>query len=344
MLTATRGLDPGLESAAALCHHHLVTIAQLDPETQALNASSWDVLEGDAWDLAPQLPPASIDAIVTSPPYWGLRSYGLQHDPSVLGRWAATGAEANVAPPYHWYRDEGGVLGLEPYPAWFVSHLVELFSALEPALVAGGSLWVNLGDTYFARWASIRDEGRQGLGSAARQRRVTPSGGVLHDKQLLMIPARFAIAMQDAGWILRNDVIWQKPHVAPRPEKDRLRLSHEHVFHFVKRSRSGRPTYFYDLTEAEPGGMDVVSVAPSRSDLKHSATFPIELIRPRIRSTTPLGGTVLDPFCGTGTTLLAASLEGRKGLGFELSPTFRATAQDRLRSALPDALEGGGLT
>src|SRR5690606_12188196 len=112
----------------------------------------------------------------------------------------------------------------------------------------------------FGRWSSIRDEGRQGLGGGERLRRVTPSGGFLHDKQLLLIPARFAIAMQERGWILRNDLIWHKPHMPPRPEKDRLRLSHEHLFHFVKRQTGGRPAYYYDLDEVEAGALDVVSM------------------------------------------------------------------------------------
>src|SRR5258706_420052 len=89
-----------------------------------------------------------------------------------------------------------------------------------------GSLWINVGDTYFARWSSIRDAGRQGLGGNPRQRRRVPMGGYLQEKQLLLIPARFAIGMQAEQWILRNDLIWYKPNVPPRPEKERLKLAH----------------------------------------------------------------------------------------------------------------------
>jgi DNA modification methylase len=193
-------------------------------------------------------------------------------------------------------------------------------------------VWVNLGDTYFARWSSIRDEGRQGFVDN-RKRRRTPSGGILIDKQLLMVPARFAIAMQDAGWIIRNDLIWAKSSVIPGPKRDRLRLSHEHWFHFVRRPVRGRATYYYKLDECEEGKLDVVVSAPSRGRSGHSATFPAEIIRPRIASCCPPDGTVLDPFCGSGTALCEALGLGRRALGFELSPRYASAAQTELRRA-----------
>lgn len=291
---------------------------------------------GDAYDVLARLAPNSVDCVVTSPPYWGLRSYGLDHNEDVLNEWLATDPQligrAPSPPPYDWYRKHGGVLGLEPYPDWYVSHLVEIFQRLVPSLAAGANVWVNLGDTYFARWSSIRQAGRQGLGDGERTRRRTPSGGYLHDKQLLLIPARFAIAMQDAGWILRNDLIWSKSGVPPRPEVDRLRLSHEHFFHFVQRSRGGRPVYWYDVDQAEPGRRDVVSVKAWSGLGGHSATFPTELVMPRIASSCPPGGLVLDPFCGTGSTLVAARALERRAHGIELSPSHAATARTRVRA------------
>ena len=290
----------------------------------------WDLRVGDAWDLSAHIESASIDLVLTSPPYWGLRTYGLDHNEGVLDAWTATGNNPKSAPPYEWYRDNGGVLGLEPYHDWFVAHLVEIFRRIKNAMKPDANLWVNLGDTYFGRWSSIRDEGRQGLGKGERSRRRTPSGGVLHDKQLLMVPARFALAMQEDGWILRNDLVWSKPHVAPRPERDRLRLSHEHFFHFVSRSKVGRPAYYYDLDGVEPGALDVVTASPDRGDSAHSATFPMELVLPRVRSSSPPGGVVLDPFCGTGTTLVAALSEHRRAIGFELSEKFAGIARSRI--------------
>lgn len=294
---------------------------------------------GDAFDKVLGLSESSVDCVVTSPPYWGLRSYGHVHDESVLDKWAsahpliARRDLAAHAPGYDWYRANGGVLGLEPYPQWFIGHLVEIFERIKPAMKPTGSVWVNLGDTYFARWSSIRSDGRQGLGQATRTRRRTPSGGELVDKQLLLVPARFAIAMQDAGWILRNDLIWAKPAVPPRAEGDRLRLSHEHFFHFVLRPATGRAKYFYDASAAEEGANDVVRVGPQKGSDGHSATFPKELVRPRIETSCPPGGLVLDPFCGTGRALEAAIESGRRAHGIELSENYARAARRRVREA-----------
>ena len=294
--------------------------ARVEPEVGST------VRVGDAFDLIDGVDENAIDLILTSPPYWGLRSYGHEHRDDVLAQWIEAGRPPSAVPPYGWYRDAGGVLGLEPYPDWYVAHLVEFFTLARSKLKQTGSVWVNLGDTYFSRWSSIREDGRQGF-SGPRLRRRTPSGGYLQDKQLLMIPARFAIAMQDAGWILRNDVIWSKPNVMPRPETDRLRLSHEHWFHFVLRHPRGRPRYYYDLEGCEDGARDVVTCFTTRGSDGHTATFPPALVKPRILSACPPGGFVLDPFCGTGRALTEALQCGRNSLGFELSEAFATTAR-----------------
>jgi DNA modification methylase len=147
------------------------------------------------------------------------------------------------------------------------------------------------------------------------------------------VPARFAVAMQASEWVLRNDLIWSKPNPIPRPERDRLRLTHEHFFHFVKRPRKGRASYHYDLTAVEAGARDVVVVASERGLERHSATFPAALIKPRIESSCPPGGLMLDPFCGTGTALQVAVESGRRAIGFEKSKTFAAGARRRLQDA-----------
>jgi len=290
------------------------------------------VLKGDAFELVKEVESSSVDLILTSPPYWGLRSYGLNASREVLSAWVDAGCHPDRTPSYDWYKQEGGVLGLEPFPRWYVDHLVEFFSRARRVLKDRGSLWVNLGDTYFARWSSIRDGGRQGI-KPDRSRRRTPSGGFLKDKQLLLIPARFAIAMQDAGWILRNDVIWAKPNVMPRPESDRLKLSHEHFFHFVKSRPGGRASYHYDLSLAEKGHRDVVVCTTARGAGGHSATFPVELIRPRISTSCPPRGLVLDPFCGSGRAVTEAVRMGRRAIGFELVAGFALAAQSALATA-----------
>jgi site-specific DNA-methyltransferase (cytosine-N4-specific) len=306
------------------------TVPAAEIETLGQGGAIW---LGDAFQLVDRLPKDSVDLILTSPPYWGLRTYGHSHNNDILDWWTAQGVTPDRVPPFDSYAAAGGVLGLEPYPAWYVAHLVEWFAKASRILKPGASVWVNLGDTYFARWASIRDSGRQGLNDDERLRRKTPSGGYLHDKQLLMIPARFAIAMQDHGWILRNDVIWAKESPIPRPETDRLRNAHEHWFHFVQRSAGGRPQYFYDMTAVEDGATDVITTSTSRGGTSHSASFPAEVIRPRIASSSQRGGLVLDPFVGTGRTVMEALALGRRAIGFELSEKYADDARLAVESA-----------
>jgi DNA modification methylase len=287
---------------------------------------AWKVQKGDAYDLLQKVAPASVDLILTRPPYWGHRSYGQDHNWNTLREWLATNKDAVTIPSYEWYRAQGGVLGLEPLPEWYVAHMVEIFEHARTCMKPTGSMWVNMGDTYFARWASIREGGRQGLGGNPRARRRTPMGGYRQEKQLLMVPARFAIAMQDSRWILRNDLIWYKPNVPPRPESDRLRLAHEHFFHFVKRPKIGRAKYYYAIDQVEPGTTDVVTCYASAGGNGHSATFPEKLIRPRILSSCPAGGLTIDPFCGTGRALTVAVESGRRAIGFDSSAMYvRAT-------------------
>jgi DNA modification methylase len=287
--------------------------------------AEWDIVrEGDAFDLMKTLEPNSVDLIVTSPPYWGHRTYDQRHNWGVITEFAA---DPHTAPVYEHYRKKGGVLGLEPYPEWYIHHLVEILDQAKSCLKADGSMWINIGDTYFARWSSIRENGRQGLADHARARRRTPMGGYRQEKQLLLIPARFAIAMQNHRWILRNDLIWYKPNVPPRPENDRLRLAHEHLFHFVRRPTEGRAKYYYDLSQVERGATDVVICHVRPGGNGHSATFPASVIRPRILSSSRPGGLVLDPFCGTGRALTVALDCGRRALGFEISKTFSAAAK-----------------
>lgn len=288
------------------------------------------VTAGDAYQLMQTLAPRSVDLIITSPPYWGHRTYEQSHNWKTLDHWLKSGSSASAIPPYEWYCKHGGALGLEPLPEWYIHHLVEILDQAKACLKPQGSLWINLGDTYFARWSSIRQNGRQGLGDTARERRRTPMGGYRQEKQLLLIPARFAIAMQDQRWILRNDLIWYKPNVPPRPETDRLRLAHEHFFHFVKRPREGRAKYHYDIRHVEPGATDVVAYYVRSGQDGHTATFPEDLVRPRILSSCPPGGIVLDPFCGTGRALAVAVDSGRHAIGFEISPTYVKAARELL--------------
>jgi len=301
--------------------------AHPDPACRAL------VIHGDAFDLIDRVPANSVDLVITSPPYWGLRTYGMEHNWEIASEWRALGNDVEIPPPFEWYRTNGGVLGLEPLPEWYVANIAGIMAKAARALKSRGNLWLNIGDTYFARWASIRPEGRQGLGTKERFRRKTPMGGFRQEKNLLLIPSRVAIAMQNARWILRNDLIWFKPNVPPTPNEDRLRLAHEHFFHFVKRPKEGRASYYYDKAETEPGDVDVISCNVKAGDNGHSATFPANLVRPRILSSCPPGGVVLDPFCGTGRALVEAVRSGRRALGFDLNPGFMLASETATRNA-----------
>lgn len=304
-----------------------LTTASKPRERVVRSKISAQVEHGDAFRLIRALPSSSVDLLITSPPYWGLRTYAGVHNWEIGREWASLGEDRPEVPDYEWYAAHGGLLGLEPSPDWYVAHLAEFFDLARRVVKSSGSVWLNIGDTYFARWASIRDAGRQGLGADLRSRRRVPMGGYRQEKQLLLIPARVAIALQDRRWILRNDLIWHKPNVPPRPERDRLRLAHEHFFHFVHRPTSGRAKYFYDIAAVEPRANDVVTVNARAGEVEHSATFPEELILPRILSSSPAGGLVLDPFAGTGRSLRIALQHGRSVLGFELSAKFAAAAR-----------------
>ncbi|MCX7429046.1 MAG: DNA methyltransferase [Planctomycetia bacterium] len=299
-------------------------------EAVLLGAERVALVQGDAYDLLQNLPAESVDLIITSPPYWGLRDYEAEHNWEILGLWEG-GKHAKECPPYRWYREHGGLLGLEPLPEWYVSNLAEIVNQCQRILRLSGNLWLNIGDTYFARWSSIRSKGRQGLNGDERMRRKTPMGGYRQEKQLLLIPARVAITLQECRWILRNDLIWYKPNIPPRPFNDRLGLTHEHFFHFVKRPKEGRAKYYYDLSEAGSShDVQKVNVVPGKH--KHSACFPPRLIEPRIRSSSPPDGIVLDPFAGIGTALEVAVSAGRRVIGFDINMRFLSVAGQRIHN------------
>jgi DNA modification methylase len=140
--------------------------------------------------------------------------------------------------------------------------------------------------------------------------------------------------MQRRGWILRNDLIWYKPNATPRPEGDRLKLAHEHFFHFVKKPTQGRPTYYFDSKHAEDRSNDVVVLNAAPGEDGHSATFPRQLIVPRVLTCCPESGTVLDPFCGTGRALEVAIQLNRRGVGFELQKKYADSARTKLETWL----------
>lgn len=240
-----------------------------------------------------------VNCIVTSPPFYGQRDY-----------------------------DVDGQIGLEEHPSSFIEKLVATFDACDPILAANGSMWVNIGDTYWSGKGEHKSgESKQG----ARRFGLRPQdkkgdGKWCIPKQLLLIPHRFAIAMQDKGWTVRNDNVWLKPNPIPDQVRDRCSTSHEYVFHFVKdrwyyfnKEPVGRPT---DSGSVLPP-LDTWEVPPVRGlHHGHKARFSEELVRIPILATTPSRGVVLDPFAGSGTSLVFARKNGFRSIGIDIKKDF----------------------
>jgi site-specific DNA-methyltransferase (cytosine-N4-specific) len=220
------------------------------------------------------LPEESVDLVVTSPPYWGLRDYGVEGqvwggDPDCDHAWgepldhgnrgtrggsgsdpkelafAGTSSSGTVCATCGAWR---GCLGLEPHPQQYITHLATIFDLIFKILKKTGSAYLNLGDTYYSSsgWnkpvsdeTSTLEGGKMHRGPLSRRGHES---NWLQPKQLLLIPSRVAVALQERGWILRNDIIWHKPNHMPSSVKDRLTNSYEHVYHFVKSKK-----YWYDL-------------------------------------------------------------------------------------------------
>jgi DNA modification methylase len=289
---------------------------------------------GDSLTVARTLTDGSVNSIVTSPPYFGLRDYG-----------------------------EPGQYGLEASPAEYVEAMRALFSELRRVLADDGTLWLNIGDSYYSGKGSptqpdLKNEARRPPARVLDK----PGAGWAKPKNLLGIPWRVAFALQDDGWSLRNAIVWHKPNAMPESVTDRLSGRYETVFLFSK-----KPRYWFDLdpirepqspvsvaraqrrnatgkegrTEAyygnPPGGLvdqsnrdtsvgknpgDVWSIAVSRFPGSHFATMPPALAERCILAGCKPGGTIFDPFSGSGTTGMVAAQHGRKYVGIDLSREY----------------------
>lgn len=364
---------------------------QIRPSSPYYSDDSVTLWHGDSLTVLRDLPSGSVDCCVTSPPYFGLRDYGVD-----------------------------GQLGAESSPAEYVENMRALFTEVRRVLADDGTLWLNLGDTYSS----------QGGGKAAGQYAdIRPSGGTwqakrkpvegIPAKNLLGIPWRVAFALQDDGWILRNSIIWAKPNAMPESVTDRLSTRHENVFMFSKRAR-----YWFDLDPIREDQSPVSIARAGRADMRgkdgwadayhgnpptglarqsardtsigrnpgdvwmiatqpfsaaHFAVYPVALpercilagCKPKVCTTcghapepvyidpdarpseralvgwtdcghsSYAGGTVLDPFSGSGTTGLAAAKHGRRYVGIDLNAEYLDLSL-RTRLAQPGLdFEGG---
>ena len=276
--------------------------------------TDYKVLQGDCRKTLKKLPEKSIHTCVTSPPYFGLRNYN----------------------------DEEDQIGIEQSPEEYVQELVKVFREVKRVLADDGTLWLNLGDSYVS--TPLDKSKMDGLKT----------------KDLIGIPWRVAFALQQDGWYLRQDIIWDKPNPMPESVKDRCTKSHEYIFLLTK-----NPKYYYDYKvireHSNRKGGKPQQIGPSkpkgtlRNDIgnvyvydgfknkrsvwtvntksykgSHFATFPPDLIRPCILAGCPTGGTVLDPFGGSGTTAQVALENDRNAILCELSEEYIPLIENRV--------------
>ncbi len=332
------------------------------------------IIQGDALTVLRDMPDESVNICVTSPPYWGLRDYGVS-----------------------------GQLGLEKTPEEYTAKMVETFREVRRVLRKDGTLWLNLGDSYASQPGQRVQNGKRDDVAGWKQETNVGSCTIgsrdvsgLKPKDLIGIPWRVAFALQADGWWLRSDIIWHKPNPMPESVTDRPTKSHEYIFMLSKSAR-----YYYDAEAIKEPGTEssitrlsqnvdaqvgsprvpgktngnmkavgkldkqrghgrrhagfndrwdalsreeqcalmrnkrsVWTVATQPFSEAHFATFPEALITPCILAGCPEGGLVLDPFMGAGTTALVSLKLGRKFIGIELSPEYIAMAEKRIEHLL----------
>ena len=284
-----------------------------------------------------------------------------------MRKWASQGIKAQTcvtSPPYYGLRDYGheGQIGLEETPEQYISAMVEVFRCVWDVLEDDGTLWLNIGDSYAGNNSRASNNGRAGFGNA-REKVVNRTGEGLKTKDLIGIPWMLAFALRADGWYLRQDIIWHKPNPIPESVQDRCTKSHEYIFllsksqkyHFdhiaIKEPLKGEPEsrdknaegYQADYAKGDrfsqgervfgADGMankrSVWSVPVKPYTGAHFAVFPSELIEPCILAGAPVGGIVLDPFMGSGTTAQVAQDLGRQYIGCELNPAYEKLQKKR---------------
>lgn len=301
---------------------------------------------GDALNTLKTFPSESIDCVVTSPPYWNLRDYSAE-----------------------------GQLGLEGTFVEYVKKLCDIFDEVKRVLKETGTIWVNIGDTYYGS-TKVKpdkevdeddDDDDYSIPSDEKKNFYKGNRIVLPKKSLCMVPARFAIEMINRGWILRNNIIWNKPSVMPRPVKDRFTIDFENVFFFTKSEKYNFKQQYEKMVtrvstnastkgskyEGENVQVDSKSMSKFPDKVEqglvegrikrtvwkintssnrsfHIAPYPEELIIPMIDAGCPEKGIVLDMFIGTGTTALVALKQGKRFVGIDVDERAVCHARDRI--------------
>jgi DNA modification methylase len=298
---------------------------------ESTKMTSYEIITGNSIDLLQGMTPESVDCVVTSPPYWLLRDYGV-----------------------------AGQIGLEASINEYIDNIAMVFSSIKNILKPTGNLFLNIGDCYS------------------------------QTKNLIGMPWRIAFALQDAGWILRQDIIWHKPNPMPESVLDRCTRAHEYIFHFVKSQKyywdkdaiatenmnpgddirrfrkysiptgwevgKGSHGHFHSkgrrpkqdelgkntytgfnaryLPNEKANRRSVWSIPTQAFPEAHFATFPREIPKLCILAGCPVGGTVLDPFCGSGTTGIETIRLGCQFIGIELNPEYADMSRKRIQAVI----------
>ena len=317
------------------------------PESQHLGSNAAklhvQVCCGDVLDVLRTLPSESVHCCITSPPYYGLRDYGVD-----------------------------GQIGLEETPEEYVERLVSVFREVRRILRVDGTLWVNIGDSYAGSGKGRNRDGTHRIvggiqgankGTMMGHLRKTQGGLGVKPKDLIGIPWMLAFALRADGWYLRSENIWHKPNPMPESVKNRPTKAHEQVFLLSK-----SPKYYYDADAIKEPAQDygtndrcnnkkngatglaphrgfksenyaksgrnkrsvwTITVKPFKGD--HFAVFPPELPEPCLLAGSPEGGVVLDPFSGASTTGIVAVQHGRSYMGIELNPEYIEISRKRFQ-------------
>jgi site-specific DNA-methyltransferase (cytosine-N4-specific) len=263
-----------------------------------------EVVVGDARKVLKTFPEQHFQTVVTSPPYWGLRDYGID-----------------------------GQIGAEMKVTDYIDDLVKLFREVRRTLKDDGTLWLNIGDSYTSGGRTWRDKDAKNKGRAMSYRAPTPDG--LKPKDLIGVPWKIAFALQEDGWYLRTDIIWNKPNCQPESVRDRPTRSHEYIFLFSKSEK-----YFFDREPIMEPAQNPKQKSKNRRTVwnintepypgSHFAVFPRALARLCVQAGSKPDDRVLDPFFGSGTTGVVCNELERDCTGIELSEDYAELSRERL--------------
>jgi len=261
------------------------------------------ILFGDCRETLSQID-EKVRMCVTSPPYYGLRNYG----------------------------DEDKQIGHEDTPEEYINNLVNIFRSVRNCLSDDGTLWVNIGDSYYnyrpgkAYVKQTLSKTNQDLPEYTPKRSNKLQG--YKEKDLIGIPWMLAFALRADGWYLRQDIIWNKPNPMPESVRDRCTKSHEYLFLLSKNQN-----YYFDvdvIKEPTRRKRSVWNVQTKSYKGSHCAVFPPELVTPCILASSEENDIILDPFIGSGTTAMVAKELGRYYIGCELHEDYNNLIQERL--------------